>query len=850
MAHLGEDTSAGLASSLGSSSSSRQARNSSTKALDLSPQVKKNWKKVLKRLTTVTFPKRIMDAAAKTAGALCNECDIMKLTEAKFIILDFEKHRRTVRNNKRPYSAVSGEDSLGSEGLEFGPKEFRLGALCDIKMKHGSCVFCSLIIKSLKDVLDAYLREGSGRTEKAFYEQDAAVSVSWQIDGRILSRDPDNTINGSRPCTRRLRLRWSRSDWPDSFVVLMEMKNTTQSLFLARSTTTLRIDAALIGRWLRFCDESHQDKYSPISPNVLESKPFLGVIDVKDMCLTKLPKGARYVALSYTWGKEGPWQFKTKRENVKSLMASGGLNEWRDTMPRTIRDSIQLVINLGERYLWVDALCIIQDSPRSWALNSNVMNIVYGNAYFTICAADGDNANIGLKALDAPEAKQNIAMYSKDIRLKCLQPAEHYIRKSAWNTRGWTFQERLLSPRTLIFVSGRMFFQCRCTARSVDIITEDEKAGWSTEFTLSPSLMLRKLPFQPLLVYKEALALYMRRKLSFPKDILAAFTGIGNLVCETLGGSLMFGLPSSHFDWALLWEFKSAASRRSQEEEELFPSWSWCGWKNQVMDCEYKSQILAGIEDNLHDWLMNHTWITWYIRDGNGNLRPVWDGNTGKMPGKMVDTTWKGYTLPTEPTLTAHDTYGRRIRASEQERLIDREFTLILDECPFAVEIVHETGGHAPNSAAKDMPFLQFYTWSAHFRIREERRTQVVPHAGRDTDSNLLLRYSIFDYKDDWCGTIMLDSVWVVKNAIDIDDDPMEFMAISDAKQFDREEYDDWANYIPMERRESTWDLYYVLLIERKADIAYRVGLGKVYKEAFENSCKPEGKRWKEFILG
>lgn len=769
----------------------------------------------------------------------------MKLTEEKFLILDFAKHQR-VERTKRPSSALADDNSLDSEGLEFGPKEFKLGTLSDIYSKRKTCLFCRLVINSLKDELDNFLRDTPGNTEEKFYQRDTTVSVSWQIDGRTLSRNPDGSIRGARPCTRRLRLRWSDPTWPESFVVLMMRTNTTQSLFLARSTETVRRDAALVRRWLSFCDNYHDDMCNPISPNILESKPFLGVIDVKEMRLSKLPKGARYVALSYTWGS-GAWSFRTTRANVKSLMAPGGLIEEEHTMPRTIRDSIQLVINLGERYLWVDALCIIEDSERSWALNSDVMNVVYGNAYFTICAADGDDAMAGLKALkNVPEtSKQNIVMYNKNLRLKCIQPAEHYIRQSKWDTRGWTFQERLLSPRTLIFVGGRMFFQCRCTARSVDIMTENEDAGWSIEFSLSPSLMLRKLPHQPLLVYKEALQLYMKRELTFNKDILAAFTGIGNLVCQTLGGSLVFGLPSSHLDWALLWEFQSAASRRLKEDLESFPSWSWCGWKNDGMDCEYKSQMLVGIEDNLHDWLMNHTWITWYIRDRNGNLRLVWDGSSATTQGSKVDSTWRGYTLPPDHDMTTFDAYGRRLRPSEQAQPRDKDFALILNECPFAVEIVQETDSGAPNSANKDMPFLQFYTWSAFFRISEDTRPHV--RASR-TDQNWR-RYNIEDYKDDWCGIIMLDDVWAVQKVLQLDD-PMEFIAISDAKQFDPEEYDDWANYIPMERRESTWDLYYVLLIEYREDIAYRVGLGKIYKEAFENSCKPEGKRWKEFILG
>lgn len=47
---------------------------------------------------------------------------------------------------------------------------------------------------------------------------------------------------------------------------------------------------------------------------------------------------------------------------------------------------------------------------------------------------------------------------------------------------------------------------------------------------------------------------------------------------------------------------------------------------------------------------------------------------------------------------------------------------------------------------------------------------------------------------------------------------------------------------IIFERQESNWDLYYVLLITHEDDISYRQGLGKVFKDAFDNSCKPDGR--------
>jgi hypothetical protein len=384
-----------------------------------------------------------------------------------------------------------------------------------------------------------------------------------------------------------------------------------------------------------------------------------------------------------------------------------------------------------------------------------------------------------------------------------------------------------------------VFFQCRCTARSVDIHTEHENAGWSIEFKDSPPLMLKKLDQQPLWVYKRSLELYMTKNLTRAKDIIAAFTGIGNLVCNALGGDLIYGLPSSHFDWALLWEPRDAAIRRENEGNEQFPSWAWCGWAKEIM--EYKTSTLVGCEDNLHDWLMHHTWITWYIRDGSGNLRLVWDRNSLKRASEATESRWRGYTCPTNADPLTYDNYGRFINPSERSYRSESEFKMILDECPYSVNITEYSESQSIASTEKDMPFLQFFTWRAFFRIREDRRPS------RSTFGQNFIRYSVLDSKEDWCGTIILDKFWARARK---PDEPVEFIALSDAKQFSDVEYDDWANYIPIDQEESTWDLYYTLLIEQKAGISYRVGLGKVFKEAFHNSCKPGGKEWKEFILG
>ena len=226
--------------------------------------------------------------------------------------------------------------------------------------------------------------------------------------------------------------------------------------------------------------------------------------------------------------------------------------------------------------------------------------------------------------------------------------AEDGIRASTWNRRAWTFQERLLSKRCLIFTEGRVFFQCRSTTMSEDIVAEPGGAGWSLDLVQAPPQMLLELNRRAFWVYMNCVSLYSDRLLSKPKDILAAFNGVSNMIRMPMEASFIFGLPSSHFDLALLWEPIEALDRREPQKEDEkeayegneFPSWSWCGWMGAKM--EYRNSMIEGCLANVHEWLRDRTWISWFIRDGGGNLRPLWDGDNSRRVG-VAEERWRGY---------------------------------------------------------------------------------------------------------------------------------------------------------------------------------------------------------------
>ncbi|KAI5926683.1 heterokaryon incompatibility protein-domain-containing protein [Camillea tinctor] len=410
-------------------------------------------------------------------------------------------------------------------------------------------------------------------------------------------------------------------------------------------------------------------------------------------------KPEQYVALSYTWGEQrrGQMPYMTTRSNVILHIQKNGLSAVLEKLPKTVWDAMLLVKQLGERYLWVDSLCIVQDSVRSWELNAKAMHLVYGFAHFTICAADGD-ATTGLRAVDSvlsgrrmrplpsshtatklnqmlreeTRRQQYIQELTAPLTVECLpglkllvsKPPEAVIQDSVWNKRGWTFQERLLSRRCIIFAEGQVYFQCRSAVMSQDIFHDERSGGWSLDWTSSPLRTLGELRRKAFWFYMKCILLYTGRDLTHPKDVLTAFQGTSWLLQQRLNAPLFYGLPASHFDLALLWMPLKALERRkpktehrgrcSQDEfgnctchipegsygSEEFPSWSWCGWSEGK--AEYQLDMIDGCLVNVQEWLKQHTWILWYVRDYEGNLRPLWDRNIlGEDFSEEVR--WRGY---------------------------------------------------------------------------------------------------------------------------------------------------------------------------------------------------------------
>lgn len=153
-----------------------------------------------------------------------------------------------------------------------------------------------------------------------------------------------------------------------------------------------------------------------------------------------------------------------------------------EKLPRTFQDAILSVRRLQLRFLWIDALCIIQDDPADWAREAARMHEVYGSAYLTIAATSATSSTDGF--LKRSQEMTSSIPYYKDTHTKpCGRFFLAYKQTSGdqgswfsnieiaqWNSRGWTFQERLLSKRVLHFTKRKLFWECR----TIDASEENE----------------------------------------------------------------------------------------------------------------------------------------------------------------------------------------------------------------------------------------------------------------------------------------------------------------------------------------------------------------------------------------
>lgn len=155
------------------------------------------------------------------------------------------------------------------------------------------------------------------------------------------------------------------------------------------------IDIDTLKAWLSTCDTEHRPECFDTISQISGGARWL--IDVVRGSLVPAKAGKQYAALSYVWGQTET--VRTIKDNLVYLLEKGSIFAHEHLLPKTIRDTIRLVKLLGINYLWVDCLCIVQDDAELKHAQIQEMGAVFAQAYVTIIAANGWDANHGLRGI-------------------------------------------------------------------------------------------------------------------------------------------------------------------------------------------------------------------------------------------------------------------------------------------------------------------------------------------------------------------------------------------------------------------------------------------------------------------
>ena len=222
----------------------------------------------------------------------------------------------------------------------------------------------------------------------------------------------------------------------------------------------------LLLAWLRDCDANHtgcrkdfgssgtKARQYPARLIAVENS-FIRLVDTKDID----DRGAepiRYLALSYTWGDRAVHErYFTTTETYKQHCTAIP----RKLLPNLFVDALTVTQNLGIRYLWIDALCIVQGEGGDWEKEAERMHATFSAAYCVLAASRCTGTNDRFLA----ERQQHPSATFRDHGLAFGEDIDDFqleVIDGTMNKRGWVLQERALARRTIYFAEKQTYWEC------------------------------------------------------------------------------------------------------------------------------------------------------------------------------------------------------------------------------------------------------------------------------------------------------------------------------------------------------------------------------------------------------
>jgi Heterokaryon incompatibility protein (HET) len=416
-------------------------------------------------------------------------------------------------------------------------------------------------------------------------------------------------------------------------------------------------DVSLGAQWLADCLKNHSKCAGFASLHVPTRLLYLSAFQESDLDFqliesADLPRypSLIYATLSHCWGcvpESAPW--KTTTINVHQHRK----RIEHKSMTETFRDAVQICRALGINYLWIDSLCIIQDSQEDWEQEAGLIGNVYMGSLINLAACSSKDGQGGCRR-DFHNSGRTEASRYYDLGIAGSKFRLFERRPRSWDDtykathlhkRGWVVQERELAPRAIHYCKDTVLWECKTSKASSELPWFEMRSK-----DQEPDLLFNSLadaePYDDSLAnpfYKSldisptsrALGMrhywfslveeYSEKLLSRESDRLPALDGLAQASSDPIKGPYLAGIWREEMPSALLWRITTPVEKQSHNPSDFqstrIPSWSWASAGYGVTYDSQKSWIAHNAHNNIQYVQRECDFESFSIRDAQIQTR-------------------------------------------------------------------------------------------------------------------------------------------------------------------------------------------------------------------------------------
>ncbi|KAF9767635.1 hypothetical protein IL306_015182, partial [Fusarium sp. DS 682] len=354
------------------------------------------------------------------------------------------------------------------------------------------------------------------------------------------------------------------------------------------STTEYQTTMSTLNSWINECVTNHEGCRSQIqyqSGAFVCPKRLLDLSNGKVILRENIGQELRYACLSHCWGTNVKI-VKTTTRSVEQFKTAVPFNE----LPKTFRDAIDICRSIGIFRLWIDSLCIIQDSDEDWREQAAQMADIYQHSFLTIAATKSSDGSQGCFSETSYHYVAKLVPGYQDIYVRQRPPLfpDHWTQLENNDNypllnRGWIYQEMRLSPRVIHFCKEEVIWVCQAAQRSEsgsnDRDYNDGKSFKPTLFTWVSDVPRDKDQF----TWHRTVQEYSRLKLTYESDKTIALAGVTQRMQRIRPDNrYLAGIWEKHLPLDLVWMVWPTPNAKKKRLAR-YPSWSWASVQSQVM---------------------------------------------------------------------------------------------------------------------------------------------------------------------------------------------------------------------------------------------------------------------------